>query len=355
MWLTKMPPVSGVASANDWHSDLQDGEFWFWFMDIAIYMIQTNAERDIFMQTLYERKAAIQSWIWSHFVKALTSPAHDVTFEWWKGSGLVKEIKHVAIRASYGGYVAPLTSSKLHDWEPRGQLRARKFELEPDGLFRFIFWKDGRVSFYASNQQYVAADQYSDLAGTHIQSELVANKDWVGDWERFQLHNLGQNKVAFRASNGRYVRVNVPEHTKIIADLVEVDEQLSSFEIVELKPRMLKQLSLKCIKPQDSDGVDLCDIWVSVDGQTKLLGNRRKLRAGNVAYIPVGYTFYVNVIISVGRFSDGFIGSPLWFIPIPLGSLTIDYKSSPGLSTVRFTDSDNSFEYELEYEIGEDK
>jgi hypothetical protein len=56
----------------------------------------------------------------------------------------------------------------------------------------------GNIALRAYNGQYVCAEGGGGR-------ELIANRDWVREWETFGLIDLGNNNVALRAYNGQYV------------------------------------------------------------------------------------------------------------------------------------------------------
>lgn len=62
-----------------------------------------------------------------------------------------------------------------------------------DELFNFNV---GIVSY--AWQKFTSADQ-------SLSDQLIANRDWFREWETFTIENLGDNKIALKAYNGKYV------------------------------------------------------------------------------------------------------------------------------------------------------
>ncbi|GAG23274.1 unnamed protein product, partial [marine sediment metagenome] len=74
--------------------------------------------------------------------------------------------------------------------------------------FNLVDLGNNRVAFRANNGQYVCAEGGGGR-------ELVANRDVIGEWEVFELVDLGDKQVALRAANGQYVTA---KGGKLIAD-----------------------------------------------------------------------------------------------------------------------------------------
>ncbi|MEY3554715.1 MAG: hypothetical protein GPJ22_20830 [Microcystis aeruginosa LL13-03] len=79
-----------------------------------------------------------------------------------------------------------------------------KFILEPLG--------NNKVALKSSNGNYVGA-KYNVNNG-----QLIADTTVVGDWERFELVNAGNNRIALKSDRGHYVSLRHDQHNQLIAD-----------------------------------------------------------------------------------------------------------------------------------------
>ncbi|MBK7946226.1 MAG: hypothetical protein IPJ85_13390 [Flavobacteriales bacterium] len=77
------------------------------------------------------------------------------------------------------------------------------------------------IALRASNGLYVCADQ---AEGVQRPGSLFANRETVGEWERFELIKQDSSRYALRASNGRYVSAERDGAFQAVADRDSVGE-----------------------------------------------------------------------------------------------------------------------------------
>jgi hypothetical protein len=84
-----------------------------------------------------------------------------------------------------------------------------------------------RVALKAANGRFVSAD--GGLGGI-----LVADRERIGDWERFDMLVFDGKKIVFKAWNGKFVAPRAGENNRLYASAAESDAG-STFTIVEEK------------------------------------------------------------------------------------------------------------------------
>ncbi|MCW3103487.1 MAG: hypothetical protein JWO09_1927 [Bacteroidetes bacterium] len=87
-----------------------------------------------------------------------------------------------------------------------------RFNAGREETFSIIYTGSGNTIYLkASNNKFVCADH-------HLGGKLIANRDAAAAWETFELMWRGNNKIALKADNGKYVRVTDGEPFELIAD-----------------------------------------------------------------------------------------------------------------------------------------
>ncbi len=86
------------------------------------------------------------------------------------------------------------------------------------------------VAIRASNGKYVCADQAEGIARL---GGLMANRESVGDWERFTLIELDSTHCALRASNGKYVTAVQDGPFQAVAERDSIGDG-ERFELIDL-------------------------------------------------------------------------------------------------------------------------
>jgi hypothetical protein len=77
-------------------------------------------------------------------------------------------------------------------------LLANRDERSDWETFEMIDLGDNKVALKAHNEKYVCAEGGGGR-------EVVANRDELSDWETFEMIDLGDNKVALKTHNGLYI------------------------------------------------------------------------------------------------------------------------------------------------------
>lgn len=85
----------------------------------------------------------------------------------------------------------------------------------------------GPIALRASNGLYVCADQ---AEGIPRAGALIANREGVGDWERFELIKQDSSHYALRSSNGRFVSAEREGAFQAVADR----EWVGDWELLEI-------------------------------------------------------------------------------------------------------------------------
>lgn len=135
----------------------------------------------------------------------------------------------VALRAINGKYICADQAEGIPRW---GALMANRdsvgdwerFEMvKQDSLYYALRTKDGK---------YVSAEREGSF-------QVVADRDTVGDWERFEIVKLANGRVAFRTTGGRYLAAELAEGAAcalcILANRTDQGDW-ESFELQRLEP-----------------------------------------------------------------------------------------------------------------------
>jgi len=87
-----------------------------------------------------------------------------------------------------------------------------RFNAGREETFSIIYTGSGNsIYLKGPNNKFVSADH-------HLGGKLIAKRDVAASWETFELILLGNNKIALKADNGKYVRVMDAEPFELIAD-----------------------------------------------------------------------------------------------------------------------------------------
>ena len=95
-----------------------------------------------------------------------------------------------------------------------GELIANRERIDTWEKFEMFRLPDGKVALRACNGKFVGAK-------LHQHCQLVADLPHMQDWETFTLQQLPDGKFAFRAFNGLYVSAYVNRNGELIADRPE--------------------------------------------------------------------------------------------------------------------------------------
>jgi hypothetical protein len=105
----------------------------------------------------------------------------------------------IALKAANNAYVS--SNAGLED-DRAGILIADRPEAGEWETFELVDLGGGKVALRASNGKFVCADR-------SIGGLLVANRDTVGDWETFELLSFDGDRKVLRATDGRYVTADL--------------------------------------------------------------------------------------------------------------------------------------------------
>ncbi len=234
-WLIKMPPVADVGTLKGKRkAGVGPHEYWFYSKQDAAYAI--NELSGFSIETIHRilrmRRSEFELWGWSYYNKGPVGSFHDIIVQWWNDLGNVRK---VAIRGSSKKYVCTLCRP-----DNRGTLYAVKNNPHPWGIFELITRGADTIALRAPNRHYVAAELYEEYKGQpDYEGELVANRFWIREWETFQKVDLGENKIALRAANGKYVSLKQIAESEIEAPkLAAFSDHIhdeAKFELVEVR------------------------------------------------------------------------------------------------------------------------
>ena len=123
-----------------------------------------------------------------------------------------------AMKASNGMYVSctmtPDSSGKI-------TLLANRDKVGPNEVFTGWYDEAGHMGIMAPNGKVVSVER--EVGGL-----LVADRDYVGEWEYFELMDQGQGLFALKNSNGRFVcaHYDLPgtKTNRLMADREEANE-----------------------------------------------------------------------------------------------------------------------------------
>lgn len=107
--------------------------------------------------------------------------------------------KRIALKAANNTYVS--SNAGLED-ERAGILIADRPEAGEWETFELVDLGGGKVAFRAANGKFVSSDR-------SIGGLLVANRDTVGDWETFELLSFDGARKVLRTTDGRYVTADL--------------------------------------------------------------------------------------------------------------------------------------------------
>jgi hypothetical protein len=123
-----------------------------------------------------------------------------------------------ALKASNGSYVS---CSMTPDSSGLITLQANRPTVGPNEVFNGWYGEDGRFGIKAPNGRFIAADRNNG-------GVLVADRDYVGDWETFELVDVGAGLFALKNSNGQFVcaHYELPgdRSSLLVADRAEANE-----------------------------------------------------------------------------------------------------------------------------------
>ncbi len=127
------------------------------------------------------------------------------------GVPAIPELGLFALKASNGQFVTyavPDSSGKV-------VLLANKVAVGPNEVFTAKYTDKDHFGIVAANGKVVTANRDQG-------SVLIADRDYVGDWENFTLSDLGNGLVGFKNSNGQFVSAHhelpAPNTSQLIAD-----------------------------------------------------------------------------------------------------------------------------------------
>ncbi len=123
-----------------------------------------------------------------------------------------------ALKASNGQYVS---CSMTPDSAGLITLRADRATVGPNEVFTGWYSDDGRFGIQAPNGKYIAVDRENN-------GLLVSDREYVGDWESFELVDAGNGLIALKNTNGQFVcpHYELPgaRATQLVADRPEANE-----------------------------------------------------------------------------------------------------------------------------------
>jgi hypothetical protein len=124
---------------------------------------------------------------------------------------VIPQLGLFALKASNGQYVTYATP----DSSGRVILQATKTSVGPNEVFTAKYSDSDHFGIAAANGKIVCVDRNQG-------SVLIADRDYVGEWETFTLEDVGNGHVAFKNSNGQYVGAHhdlpAPHSSQLIAD-----------------------------------------------------------------------------------------------------------------------------------------
>lgn len=100
-----------------------------------------------------------------------------------------------ALRASNGNYIS---CTMTPDSAGHVGLYASRPTIGPNEVFTAWYSDDGRLGIKAPNGKFVTADRNNG-------GKLVADRDYVGEWESFELVQASPGLISLRNTNGRFV------------------------------------------------------------------------------------------------------------------------------------------------------
>jgi len=99
-----------------------------------------------------------------------------------------------------------------------------------------------QVSYTVAIQGFDGTYVACELALDNIdKGTLVSNRPSVGEWEKFTLYELGDNKIALQAANGKYVSADEGKAGSLVADR----DQIGEWETFTLVPQVNGTVALQ--------------------------------------------------------------------------------------------------------------
>lgn len=131
----------------------------------------------------------------------------------------------IALRASNGLYVC---ADQAEGVQRPGSLFANRETVGEWERFELIKQDSSRYALRASNGRYVSAER----EGTF---QAVANRDSVGEWELLEVVRLDSNRIAFRTTEGRYLSAEQSEGAACRLCILSDRAELGAWETFEVE------------------------------------------------------------------------------------------------------------------------
>jgi hypothetical protein len=87
------------------------------------------------------------------------------------------------------------------------------------------------IALIGFNGSYVTSDQGLTDKDNGV---LISNRPTIGDWEKIKMHDLGNNKIALQASNGKFVCADQTNNGYLIANR-DAPGEWETFSLIELE------------------------------------------------------------------------------------------------------------------------
>jgi hypothetical protein len=110
--------------------------------------------------------------------------------------------KNIAIISNNGQYVSVDEENKLV---------ANKDTIGEKEKFKLIKVAHNKIALLSYNKKFVCAEKGGGY-------ELIANREVIGNWETFTIFPIGNGKVTMRVYNGKYIVINNDEERMLISD-----------------------------------------------------------------------------------------------------------------------------------------
>jgi len=126
------------------------------------------------------------------------------------------------------------------------------------------FKNNSEITIKGTNKLYVCADK-------HLNNQLIVNRNSIGEWEKFSVHFLQDNKVTLRASDYSYVGVAHDREGLLYAGYSETDNN-TVFKITD----------------SDSGGFifqDYKDKYVSLDTNNLLITDKENIADAHIFFL----------------------------------------------------------------------
>lgn len=126
-----------------------------------------------------------------------------------------------ALKASDGSYVS---CSMTPDTAGHIGLFADRTAIDSSAVFTAQYKEDGHFGIVAANGKVITADR-------NMGSVLLADRDYVGDWETFELVDGGNGLFSLKNSNGQFVGAHLEapgsegrRGSQLIADRLDAND-----------------------------------------------------------------------------------------------------------------------------------